>query len=194
MWWTKFYFHVFIEHYHGCEGIFGETIELEVFAPSSLRLWCQMPERNRQIREWPQGFLPDFPKIRLIVRTLTLSFRIPNGLLIPDFSSWRYEERDTILKSLCWPYNADPTQKRAARLVMFNISVGRDPKNPTTSFNGHNLTDVFQWSNLNWRLFKISKFSGPFLLGMTLFKFQSHFLSGGFIMTNGDCCILCARA
>ena len=24
-----------------------------------------------------------------------------NGLLIPDFGTWRNEERDTILKSLC---------------------------------------------------------------------------------------------
>ena len=30
--------------------------------------------------------------------------------------------------------------QRAAHLVMFKISIGRDPKNPTTSFNGRNPT------------------------------------------------------
>ena len=57
-----------------------------------------------------------------------------NGLLISDFGSWWHEERDTILKSLCWHH------KRAAHPVIFKISVGRDPKILTTSFNGPNPT------------------------------------------------------
>ena len=36
------------------------------------------------------------------------------GLLIPDFGSWRHEERDTNIKSLCQPYYADPTPTRGA--------------------------------------------------------------------------------
>ena len=56
------------------------------------------------------------------------------------------EERDTILTMLTPP-------RRTAHLVMNKIYVGRDPKNPTTSFNGQNLnfhlngpisTDSFQ--------------------------------------------------
>ena len=39
--------------------------------------------------------------------------------------------------------------QRVAHLVMSKISVGRDPKNPTTSFNGQNPTLSPQWSNLN---------------------------------------------
>ena len=47
----------------------------------------------------------------------------------------------------------------------------------------------------NYCLFKILKFSGPSILGMTSSTLQLHFLSGGlFIMTNVDCHILCARA
>ena len=34
---------------------------------------------------------------------------------------------------------------------------------------------------LNWRLFKILRFSGPSLLGMTSSTLQSHFLSGGLL-------------
>ena len=39
----------------------------------------------------------------------TLLLQIRTGLLISDFGPWRHEERDTILKSLCWPYYADHT-------------------------------------------------------------------------------------
>ena len=52
-----------------------------------------------------------------------------NGILISDFGPLWHEERDTILNMLT------PSQ-RTAHLVMFKISVGRDPKNSTTSFNG----------------------------------------------------------
>ena len=43
-------------------------------------------------------------------------------------------------------YYADPTQQ-AVHLVMFKISVGRDQKNSTTSFNGQNPTLVFNGPN-----------------------------------------------
>ena len=70
--------------------------------------------------------------------------------------------------------------QRAAHLLMFKISMGRDPKNPTTSFNGQNpiLASTIQ-SQLT--LFKILKFSGPYLRGMTSSTLQPHFLSGGLL-------------
>ena len=43
-------------------------------------------------------------------------------------------------------YYAAPAQ-RVAHLVMFKISVGRDPKNSTTSFNGQNPTHVLNGQN-----------------------------------------------
>ena len=60
-------------------------------------------------------------------------FRHELVFLIPDFGPWRHEEGDTILTMLTPP-------QRAAHLLMFKISVGRDPKIPTTSFNGQNPT------------------------------------------------------
>ena len=120
-------------------------------------------------------------------------------------------------------YYADHTvwpHQHAAYLKMFKISVGRDPKNsilqlngwipncifdspnPTlnseypTLLNGRNSTVWFHdpISTLNWLFFKIIKFSGPSLLGMTSSTLQPHFLSGRFIMTNGDCYIICVWA
>ena len=71
--------------------------------------------------------------------------------------------------------------QRAAHVVMSKISVGRDPKNPTTSFNGQNPTLPPQWSNLNSFFFKILQFSGSSLPGMTSSTLQPHFLSGGLL-------------
>ena len=45
------------------------------------------------------------------------------------------------------------------------ISAGRDPRNRRR--NGRKLNSMSQWSNLNWLFFKIFKFSGPSLPGMT---------------------------
>ena len=67
----------------------------------------------------------------IIIQIQRLAYSVvsdTNGLLIPGFGPWRHEERDTILKGLCQPYYANPTQC-AVHLVMFKISVGRDPKN-----------------------------------------------------------------
>ena len=53
-----------------------------------------------------------------------------NGLLTSDFSySTRRRETQFLL---CWPYYLTPFQL-AVHLVVFKISVVRDPKNPTTS-------------------------------------------------------------
>ena len=123
-----------------------------------------------------------------------------NGLLISDFSSSTRGERYN-------SYYANNLQ-RAAHLVMFKISVGRDLKNPTTYLNGRELNSMPQWQNLNylppwsnvksqlygrnsnicfhdpistlnWLFFNFLKFSGPSLPGMTSSTLQPHFLSGG---------------
>ena len=110
----------------------------------------------------------------------TLLFQVQTCLLISDFSPWQHEERDTLLSMLTPP-------QHVVHLVMFKISVGRDPKNSTASFNGQNptlvstakdptLTPMVQ-SQLT--LLQILKFSGPSLPGMTSSILQPHFLSGG---------------
>ena len=53
--------------------------------------------------------------------------------LFLDFGPWRHEVRDTMITMLTPP-------QRVAPLAMFKISVGRDMKNPTTSFIGQNPT------------------------------------------------------
>ena len=63
----------------------------------------------------------------------TLLFQIRMVYYFHDFSPWRHEERDTILTMLTPP-------QHAAHLVISKVSVGRDPKNPTTSFNSQNPT------------------------------------------------------
>ena len=73
--------------------------------------------------------------------------------------------------------------QRAAHLVMSKVSVGRDPKNPTTSFNSRKSSLCLHGhiSTPNWQFFKIFKYSGPFLLGMTPSTLQPYFLSGGLL-------------
>ena len=110
-----------------------------------------------------------------------------NGLLIPDFGSLTRGER---LNS----YYANHPQC-AVHLVVFKISVSRDPKNTTTSFNGWNPTLCLNGSNsiFNWLFFKILKFSGPSFPGMMSSTLQPHFLYCVFF-DNGDCYIFCAPA
>ena len=67
--------------------------------------------------------------------------------------------------------------QHAAHLVMSMISVGRDPKNQTTFFNGQNSTLALM-VRFRLILFKILKFSGPSLPAMTSSTLQLHFLSG----------------
>ena len=86
-------------------------------------------------------------------------------------SVFRHEVRDTILIMLI--ILSDPHQP-AAHLTMFKISVGRDPKKTNYIFNGQNPT-------LNWLFFKLLKFTGPSLPGMTLSTLQPHFLPGGLL-------------
>ena len=89
---------------------------------------------------------------------------------------------------------------------------------PTTRLHGRELTSLSQWQKLNclpawpnlksststvclngpkstpnWLLFKIFKFSGPSLPGLTTFTLQLHFLSGVY-NDNCDCHIFCVRA
>ena len=80
-------------------------------------------------------------------------------------------------------HNTLTAPQHAAHVFMFKISIlsaGRDPhastvEIPTLVFNGRIPNYIFRWSKSNWRLFKIHKFSGLSLLGMTSY---THFLSG----------------
>ena len=108
-----------------------------------------------------------------------------NGLLIPGFGPWWHKERDTILTMVT-------ALQRVVHLVMSKIFVGRDPKNPTTSFNGQNPT-LASMVQSQLILFKILKFSGPSPPGMTSSPLQPISCLGGLlwqIVTH----ILCARA
>ena len=97
------------------------------------------------------------------------------------FSSWlNRKARKRNPSAIILHYYAVPTPKY---LVVFKIFVSRDMQNLTTCLNGRKPNSVFQWSNLNWRLFQILRFSEPSLPGMTSSQLQLYFLSGGFIIT-----------
>ena len=85
-----------------------------------------------------------------------------------------------------------PTSKHYCRTQLLTIMVGTqlqlsaiDADNPTVYLHG-------PMSTPNWLFFKIFKFSGPSLPGMTSSTLQHHFLSGVYY-DNCDCRILCAR-
>ena len=107
-----------------------------------------------------------------------------NGLLISDFSSSTRGERHS-------SYYANHPQ-RTVHLVMFKISVGRDPKNSTTSSTAQiqlyaliieksTLCLYGPILTLNWLFFKIFKFSKPSFPGMMSSALQPHFTSGGLL-------------
>ena len=100
-----------------------------------------------------------------------------NGLT-SGFGPWRHEERDTQFLKVFANYTMLTPPQRATYLGMFKISVGRDAKSPTTSFNGNKKPTPCLNDQNPIRLFKIHKFSGPSLLGMTSSTLQPHFLSG----------------
>ena len=75
---------------------------------------------------------------------------------------------------LCWPQ-----PQRAAHLVMFKISIHLCRSRPEKlNCNGRKLNSMPPLSDLNWIFFKILKFSGPSLLGMTSSTLRPYFLSG----------------
>ena len=84
-------------------------------------------------------------------------------------------------------YYADPPHQCAAHLVMFKISVGRDPKNPTTSFNGQNSTAEYPTltSMVQSQLtsFHILQFSGQLSSRHDVIHTPAPFPVWGFIMT-----------
>ena len=109
-----------------------------------------------------------------------------NGLLI----SWHEERHNS--------YYANHTirpHERAAHLAMFKISVSRDPKNLTTAATVENWTICLHgpMSTSNSLCFKILKFLAH-LFWTWRHSHSSHISCLRFIMTNGDCYILCARA
>ena len=82
----------------------------------------------------------------------------------------RHNSYKPMLTILCWLH---PNTRRILWCLRSQfISAGRDPKNSTARFNGR---------ILNYCLFKILKFSGPSLLGMTSSILQPHFLIRGLL-------------
>ena len=97
---------------------------------------------------------------------------------LQSMATWgeRYNSLKPMLTILCWPH---PN----ARCILWClrsqfISASRDWKNLTARHNSRKLNCPFKDWILNYCLFKILKFSGPSLLGMTSSTLQSHFLSG----------------
>ena len=105
---------------------------------------------------------------------------LSTNLLISGFGPWRHEARDTILKSLCKPYYADPTPTCGASCDVFDLCSFLPVeirKTSTALFTVRKLNCIFNGRILNYCLFKIFKLSGPSLLGTTSSTLQSHFLS-----------------
>ena len=107
-----------------------------------------------------------------------------NDLLISDFGSSTREERHN-------SYCANHPQ-RAAHLVVFEISVSRDPKILTAAVTVENsilsvpMAETQSSASMiqcqpSTDSLKILKFSGPPLPGMTSFTLQPHFLSWGLL-------------
>ena len=110
-----------------------------------------------------------------MMRSITTVVSDMNRLLIFYFGSWWHEERDTILTMQI------PSQC-VTHLVMFKISVGRNLKNPTTSFNGQNPT----FASMVWS--QLTLFPNPQIPQDHLFRAWRHPHSCpiyclGFIMT-----------
>ena len=98
-------------------------------------------------------------------------------------SVFRHEVRDTILIMLI--ILSDPHQP-AAHLTMFKISVGRDPKKPTTS----SMVKI----QLSTDSFSNSSNSQDHLFQAWRYPHSSPISCLGVYYDNGDCHILCARA
>ena len=137
----------------------------------------------------------------------TLLFRYKR-LLTSDFGSSIRGERHNSYYADCtiWPH------KCAAHPIVFKVSVGRDLQNSKVRLQLLNIMSRTQILNClplrqitpvsvymaqsqpsNWLFFKIFKFSGPSLPGMTSFTHQTYFLSEVYYV-NCDYQILCAWA
>ena len=129
----------------------------------------------------------------------------------------RHKERDTILKSLSYHtmlttsfYGWNPTlcpNGRNSTIIFHGPTLKSQLPGRTqllTIMVGSNFNCLPQWqttqlsvyigpkSTPNWLFFKIFKFLGPSLPGMTSFTLQPHFLSEVYY-DNCDCHILCAQ-
>ena len=127
----------------------------------------------------------------------TLLFRYERFI---NFWLWFFDTRkETILTMLT--ILSDPTNTRHIPWCLRSLSVETCKtqlhlQRPRTQLcpNGRNSTVCLHGliSTSNWLFFKILKFLGPSLLGMTSSTLQPHFLSGVYY-DNGDCHILCVR-
>ena len=120
--------------------------------------------------------------IQVQIRAI-LSFQIRTGLFIFGFGPWWHVEREArFLKAYANHTMLTPPQC-TAHLVMFKISIHLSRSRSgrlNLTLNGRKTT-CLNGRILNWRLFKIFKFSGPSLMSMTSSTLQPHFLSGGLL-------------
>ena len=124
-------------------------------------------------------------QIQSKTNTGELLFLVRMHLSTSDFGSSTRGERhnSNYADHTIWPY------KCAVHLVVFKISVGRDPKNPTTS-SVVKIQLSTQWQSTqlsasmvqcqlpNRLFFKNLKFSEPSIPGITSSTLHPHFLSG----------------
>ena len=128
--------------------------------------------------------------------------------------------RETQLLKVYANHTMHTLPQRVAYLVMLNISLGRDLQNSTTCLNGQKHNYIFQRSKSNY-IFQQSNtqlslptveiqlelstvetqfsFQNPWILwtissGHDVIHTPVSFPVWGFIVTNGDCLILCERA
>ena len=118
----------------------------------------------------------------------TLLFQDTNRFINFWLRSRRHEERDTILTMLTPPQRAAHLSVEIRKTQLHLSTVKIHLSSSTVRIQ---LSSSMVQSQLNH--FKILKFSGPSLLGMTSSTFQPHFLFGIFIMKI-VIVILCTQA
>ena len=147
-------------------------------------LWCIYRRKQANINPYANA---GYRRVQMQVDSIISD---TNGLLISWIQFIDTRRETQFSKNLCWPH------KRAADFVMFKISVCRVPKNTSTSSTAQIQLSTqisASISTLNCLFFKILKFSGLSLPGMTSSTLQPISYSGVYY-DNGDCQILCARA
>ena len=124
-----------------------------------------------------------------------------NGLLISNFSWWLHEEKDTILQSLCWLYNADPTNVRRILWCLRSLSAEIRKLDLSTvkiqlSPQWQKINSLPPWSNLNFSTDSFSKSSNSqdHLFQAWRHPHSSSISCLGVYYDHGDCHILCTWA
>ena len=126
------------------------------------------------------GFIP-FPRVLVLCEMQSISSRI--WTRVPVFISYDDNNYATGTSTiLCWPH--PNTRLISCCLRSQFISASRDQKNSTATFNGRSQLSVFSKSS----------YSQEHLFWAWRHPHSSPISCRGFIMSNGDCHILCVRA